>query len=55
MSRGKRTISSSPSGKTLTQQQSLIKNFFGEVKNVVTKFAFATRMGYIPNNPFKQN
>jgi serine/threonine protein phosphatase PrpC len=21
----------------------------------VTKFAFATRMGYIPNNPFKQN
>ena len=24
-------------------------------KNVVTKFAFATRVGYIPNNPAKVN
>ncbi len=24
-------------------------------KNVVTKFAFATRVGYIPNNPYKTN
>jgi hypothetical protein len=23
--------------------------------NIVTKFAFATRVGYIPNNPYKQN
>lgn len=28
---------------------------FGEVKNVVTKFAFATRVGYMPNNPYKTN
>ena len=28
---------------------------FGDVKNVVTKFAFATRVGFIPNNPYKQN
>jgi hypothetical protein len=55
MSRGKRTLTNSPSSKALPQQQSLIKTFFGEAKNVVTKFAFATRMGYIPNNPFKQN
>ena len=33
----------------------MIKTIFGEAKNIVTKFAFATRMGYIPNNPFKQN
>ena len=32
-----------------------IKQFFGEVKNVVTKFAFATRVGFIPNNPYKTN
>jgi serine/threonine protein phosphatase PrpC len=23
--------------------------------NIVTKFAFATRVGYIPNNPYKVN
>jgi len=28
---------------------------FGEVKNVVTKFAFATRVGFMPNNPYKTN
>ena len=33
----------------------MIKQFFGDVKNIVTKFAFATRMGYIPNNPYKTN
>jgi len=33
----------------------MIKAIFGEAKNIVTKFAFATRMGFIPNNPFKQN
>jgi serine/threonine protein phosphatase PrpC len=32
-----------------------IKQQFGDVKNVVTKFAFATRVGFIPNNPYKQN
>ena len=26
-----------------------------EDKNIVTKFAFATRVGYIPNNPYKVN
>jgi len=31
------------------------KSNFADVKNVVTKFAFATRVGYIPNNPYKQN
>ena len=24
-------------------------------RNVITKYAFATRVGYIPNNPHKQN
>jgi len=33
----------------------VLKQFYGESKNIVTKFAFATRMGYIPNNPYKQN
>lgn len=23
--------------------------------NIVTKFAFATRVGFIPNNPYKEN
>jgi hypothetical protein len=46
-------MSSSPSSKTVNQNA--IKTIFGEAKNIVTKFAFATRMGYIPNNPFKQN
>ena len=32
-----------------------VRNAFGDVKNVVTKFAFATRVGYIPNNPYKTN
>ena len=32
-----------------------VKQTFGDVKNVVTKFAFATRVGFIPNNPYKQN
>jgi len=44
-------MSSSPSVKTLNLNA--IKTVFGEAKNIVTKFAFATRMGFIPNNPFK--
>lgn len=30
-------------------------NYVNEDVNVVTKFAFATRVGYIPNNPYKVN
>lgn len=28
---------------------------YNEEKNIVTKFAFATRVGHMPNNPFKVN
>ncbi len=42
-----------PSNKTTNQE--ILKAKFGHAKNVVTKFAFATRAGYVPNNPYKTN
>ena len=48
------TESSKNLDKTKNRRE-VFKSVFGDVKNVVTKFAFATRVGYIPNNPYKQN
>ena len=43
----------------LTAQENLyLKNYYKKrtiQRNVITKYAFATRVGFIPNNPSKVN
>lgn len=40
---------------TQPKEEQKLQNLNKDQINIVTKFAFATRVGMIPNNPYKEN